>query len=520
MIRLGWVRVVSLKGTISGSSQGLAGSNRAAPNDDLARAMAICLYLTAMAQSKGRNYASMDGPHVHTLSCSETSKLCWYELELCTHPQLLCNAEIMTVYIGLCTEPGRLRNAETMISSAPEKLRPYELWAVGECCTLLTSHTVHAQCQSHLEQNLKPQDFTLKSHVDLPFMANPSYSLFRIGILGSEQGCLAIIYECNFRGPEISNFLILEIDISISGTRKYGRPFLAAAQASDADSLKQVTGMLSELAHVFETTSNDLNSFLAMCNVCDAEQAAFRMSPDECMDDPEDDRNTQESDVPGFALSEGVEMGVEGWDGEEGTGGGVDTTGGSGGAGTSSSAHASDDVKMWDVEGSGDAGPLRPPVVSSTVPPARPFSTSTSPVAPPASSSSSPRRPSIFPGTLKILTGTHSLFFGLPGTVLGAGGSSLAGALGKRALIAPPHIHPSLPLRPPTPMPSRTPPTPSAVVLSTDCKPKTPEALLPQGGGSEGAGEGLWAHELQARVAGRVFFVFVFRSALAPEPPQ
>ncbi|KAJ7642516.1 hypothetical protein B0H17DRAFT_1148807 [Mycena rosella] len=70
-----------------------------------------------MAQSKGRNYASMDGPHVHTLSCSETSKLCWYELELCMHPQLLRNAEIMTVYIGLCTE---LRNAETMISSAPK----------------------------------------------------------------------------------------------------------------------------------------------------------------------------------------------------------------------------------------------------------------------------------------------------------------------------------------------------------------------------------------------------------------
>ncbi|KAJ7691993.1 hypothetical protein B0H17DRAFT_1200834 [Mycena rosella] len=211
------------------------------------------------------------------------------------------------------------------------------------------------------------------------------------------------------------------------------RPFLDAAQASDAESLKQVTGMLSELAHVFETTSNDLNSFLAMRNVRAAEQAtflmnpdermlselahvfettsnnlnsflamrnvraaeqaAFLMNPDERMDNPEDDRNAWESDVPGFALLEGVETGVEGWDGEEGTGGGADAAGGSGGVGTSSGARAPDHVEMRDVKGSGDADPSQPPVASSSVPLARPFSTSTSAVAPPALSSFSPPPP-------------------------------------------------------------------------------------------------------------------------------
>ncbi|KAJ7704562.1 hypothetical protein B0H17DRAFT_1126874 [Mycena rosella] len=77
------------------------------------------------------------------------------------------------------------------------------------------------------------------------------------------------------------------------------RPFLAAVQASDADSVKQVMGMLSELAHVFETTSNDLNSFLAMRNVRDAEQATFLMSPDERMDDPEDNRSASQVRVVG-----------------------------------------------------------------------------------------------------------------------------------------------------------------------------------------------------------------------------
>ncbi|KAJ7687246.1 hypothetical protein B0H17DRAFT_1136372 [Mycena rosella] len=241
------------------------------------------------------------------------------------------------------------------------------------------------------------------------------------------------------------------------------RPFSDAAQASDMDSLKQVMGMFSELAHVFETTSNDLNSFLAMCNVRTAEQATFLMSPDEHMDDSEEDRNAWESDVPGFALLEGVETGVEVWDGKDGTGGGTDVTGGSSGMGTSSGARASDDVEMRDVEGSGDAGPSWPPVVSSTVLPAR---------------------------TLKIPTGAPSLSFGLPGTVLGAGGSLVAGALGEHVLISLPRVHPSLPPWLPTPALSKMLPAPSAVSPLTNREPETPEAPLCQGGRSEGAGQG------------------------------
>ncbi|KAJ7671840.1 hypothetical protein B0H17DRAFT_1141383 [Mycena rosella] len=260
------------------------------------------------------------------------------------------------------------------------------------------------------------------------------------------------------------------------------RPFLATAQASDADSLKQVTGMLSELAHVFETTSNDLNSFLAMRNVRATEQAASLMSPNERMDDPEDNRNAWESDVPGLALSRGMETGVKGWDNEEGAGGGADTTGGSGGAGTSLGARASDDVEMRDIE-------------SCHAPRFILFFS---------------RRPATYSGTLKIPTGANALSFRLPGTVLGARGSLLAGVL-----IAPPRVHPSLPPQPPTPAPSKTPPTLSAVVPSTEREPETPEAPLPQGAGSEGAGEG----SLGAS-RGRGVFRFVFQSALVPEPPQ